>query len=767
MIDYVNNAISYIREQLSQKQDNKQNYILLLYGDEGMGKSNIANRFANIEKNVVYYKCNNEFDLSYQITGIFLSDNYNRHINLYQPLIQKIKSEQIHTIIFDVEGNVSPDYFDLLYIFFDSMNQQNYQIDIVLFVDSSVYYHNQNVFAKYPQLVYLNPLKKWENSDFIQLWMELYENSEIDAEILEQIAFYSIGNAGVFLRHLNNLKFYNALTLEDKKWKFAKEVDIDNLLKENFSEIVRKKYESLEPALQTIIKQTSTLGYIFKRQDLSDVFDVENATAVLKQIEILTELLYFTDAKFEYGKFDSVQVQEQIEKKIDPEKHREWCLALAQYYESKITFCNPLSTEVYIYKEKCILYYEKANEISKVIYHYISLIPSLCDLNLYHSALNVSEKLKKITKGHLEYKHFYDYSFYLLSYIHKCLLDYNTAMDYLKKYIESIETGDQNPEIDYLRGELLYGMGNIPEAYNLLIRLYKNMAIIDDPLLQYHIISMLASVEETMNNQQYIKHYNEALVLCANNHMVLNYHKLLRKANMAHEGENAIMLMKKGEEYFIKCNDILELIMIKHNIGTESLFYENTYNNAAAELQSAYEMACQYGFNQLTYTINSLAILDMLEGRYKSAVMKFDKLLQIELEDFTLLALLINKSTCLLKLDMINDAIKLHEEATQINLKSQNQIPFFTSQIILLESYIHLSQNEQQMAFEKLCDYFNYGQLDRSTGILSAKAVLTSICNHYHFLYPDTLTNISGDCDAIALKMSNNNLVLCDLMFWE
>lgn len=762
MIDYVHRAINCITEQLSS-----QNNIWLLYGDEGLGKSTIAREFAITKKNAVLYKCNNEFELSYYVTAIFKTDNYNRYLNLYQPLIQKIKSEQIHTIIFDVEGNANADYFDLIYDFFHFMNQQNYQLNIVLFVDSSIYYRNQNIFAKYPQLVYLKPLKKWENTDFFQLWQELYQNSECNTAILERVASYSFGNAGVFIRHLNNLKFYNALALQGGKWRFSKGANIDELLRENFSDIVRKKYESLTPELQTIIKQTSTLGYIFKKKDLSEVFDVDNATIVLKQIEILTELLYFTDAKLENGKFDSIQVQEQIEKKIDSEKHREWCLALAQYYESKIQHCSRASTEMYTYKEKCILYYEKANDISKLIYHYVSLVPLLCRLNLYNSALNVSEKLREITEGYSEYKHFYDYSFYLLSQINKCLLNYTAAMDNLKKYMGHTGAGKHNSEINYLYAELLYGTGNTPEAYNLLKFLYKNIAIIDDPFLKYNIVSLLSSVEETMNNQRYIRHYNESLVLCTQYRMVSNYYKQLRKANLAHEGEHAILLMKKGEEYFQKCNDVIELIMIKHNIGTECLFYENTYRNAVTELKCAYNMACRYGFNQLSYIINSLAILDILEERYESAIEKLNKLMKIEQEDFTLLALYINKATSLLKLGMIDEVIELLDKASKINLKSKNQIPFFTSQIVLLKSYVYLAQYKQKGAYDKLCQYFNYGLLDRSTGILSAKIVLTSICNKYHYSYPAKLTSISDTCDAIALKMSYNHLVLCDLMFWE
>ena len=162
-----------------------------------------------------------------------------------------------------------------------------------------------------------------------------------------------------------------------------------------------------------------------------------------------------------------------------------------------------------------------------------------------------------------------------------------------------------------------------------------------------------------------------------------------------------------------------------------------------------------------------MAILDILEENYTSAEGRLTNLLKLEQEDFTLLALYINKATCLLKLNMVDEALQLLEKAKMLNSKERNNIPFYTLQIILMESYIFLEQEDHLMAYQKLCQYFELGQLDRSTGILSAKIVLSLLCKKYHYLYPDTLTELSTNCDAISMKMANNHLVLCDLMFWE
>ena len=242
MIDYVYRAVNCIAKQLEyQNLDNAHNYFFLLYGDEGVGKSTIAKEYTNIRKGTVSYRCNNEFDLLFQVTGAIIAENYNRHLNLYYPLIKKIKEEKIHTIIFDIEGNANADYFELLYNLFVSVNQQNYKLWMVLFVDSNVYHHNHTIFAKYPQLTYLEPLEKWNNTDFFQLWESLYKSDDSYKDIIKLVSSYSMGNAGIFLRHLNTLKYYNVLRLKNDKWNFIKETNIDTLLREQFSEIVRKK----------------------------------------------------------------------------------------------------------------------------------------------------------------------------------------------------------------------------------------------------------------------------------------------------------------------------------------------------------------------------------------------------------------------------------------------------------------------------------------------------------------------------------------------
>lgn len=762
MIDYVKIAVCEMSQEI-----NNQNHssIYLLYGDEGIGKSTIAKYYSEVNKNVLYLRCGNEFDFLSLVSKIKPKKNYDRHLCLYQPLIKKIKKKHINTLIFDIEANTDEDFFDLISEIFDVINQQRYNLNIIIFLDNKIYHNYQKIFAKYRRLNYLRPLRKWEPLDFFQLWCELYGEDSLNKEILGLIISYSIGNPGIFLQHLNMLKYYRILNYKEDKWIFTIKTNIKEILEEEYSVIVRKKYESLTPELQSVIKQTSAIGYIFQKTTLKDVFDVQNAKIVIRQIELLTKLLYYTDMEMENGKFDSEAVQHQIEKMIDSEQLIIWCEALAKYYEKKIENTGYISPERCVLKEKCIIYYTKAQNTERLVFHYLSLIQLKYNLNQYNSALAMVIKLEEITRNHLEYKRINNYCYYMMTVINRSLANYTEAYNNINQYITLIKK--ETTDIKALKAELLYGVGNTPEAYDILKSLYKNRQQIDDPILKVYIISMLSSIEETLNDIHYINHFNNAISIAKEYQLHKEYYRLLRKANMAHFGENSIMLMNIAEHYFLKHNIISEVVMVQHNIGTESLFYETTYKYAFNKLNQAYTTAQKMGFSQLSYINNSLAIYYMFEGQYEKAIHILNHLMEFQHEDFTFLAVYLNMVTCLRCVGRHEQALHYLNKAKDLNSKEENQFPFFSSQIIMQSAYLYLEHHEYYKAYLKVQEYFNQHFEDRVTNIVSAKLVLKVLCDMQNVDYPTRISQFSDDSDIIAKKMAEEHLVLCELMFWE
>lgn len=112
------------------------------------------------------------------MTGKSLNKDYYRETHIFRPLIERIKKEQVRNIIFDINTATSEDFNDLLMQIFSIFEQQNYHLNLLIFFDNVEYHKFQISFAKYPRIIFIEPLKKWQKHDFVQLWREIYPSSE-------------------------------------------------------------------------------------------------------------------------------------------------------------------------------------------------------------------------------------------------------------------------------------------------------------------------------------------------------------------------------------------------------------------------------------------------------------------------------------------------------------------------------------------------------------------------------------------------------------
>lgn len=761
MIDYVEKAIASISEAFKKTSSN----LYILHGEEGIGKTTLAQKFCFLHNDTVCFDCGDEFKLLSLISPNASSKNYDRHLSLYKPLIKNLQQKKIHNIIFDIDKKTSEDFFELIVNIYDVFNMQKYYLNILILINYKTYHHFCDFFDKLPKIIHLKSLCKWTQHDFFQLWEEMYHNSEENSKAISIISEYSMGNVSVFFHNLNTLKYFNLFVFEQGQWKINNYEAITEILSSEYSDIVKKKYEALSPELRIIIKKTSAIGYIFDSNTLKNVFNINNSKNVLDKIEKLSMLLFYTDSLKQMGQFDSEYVQKQIESLIEPEQLTEWCELLGDYYESTAKISPYISLERCSLEEKCIFYFTKSNNTDKVVFHYLSLIPLKFNLSQYKSAESIVNKLISVTDELDQYKHIYNYCYYMLAVIDKSITEYTTALNNLNRYINLSNT--RSLKIKALKAELLYDIGNITEAYYILHEMYADKISICDPNLLVNIISMLSSIEETMGINTYIAHFNEALTIANKNKLYADYYRLLRKANMAHIGENAIMMMNEAKKFFIKNNMINELIMVQHNIGTEALFYVNTYKYALSNLKAAHKTACEIGFSQLCYIENSLAIFDIFDGQYSNAIDILNGLLNYEQEDFTMLAIYINKATCLKAMNLNNEAYENLEKAINLNKKDGNNFPFYSAQITLFNAFANLEKGEIQHACGNLIEYLQRKYDDRDVNTIAAKIVLNEICEKYNLAKPQELCGFSTNYDEISRKISKNHLVICELMFWE
>ncbi len=759
MIDYVNNLIEYISSTVAYKQSN----IYIISGDEGTGKTTVAQKLGELFDGNLTLCCNDEFQLITLISNA--DEDYNENTQVYLSLIRKIKRRIIHNLIIDTDKNVSEDFLEFITKFFEIINQQGYALNLIIFLDTVSLNNYYRVFNIYPKCIYLNPFKKWQTEDFIQLWCEIYKKKPSDIDLLSLISEYSVGNASAFLRHINALKYNKCLVYSNGAWSFENKEAVEKILKQEYSQLVAEKYASLPYDLQLIIQKTSSIGNVFQSSTLREAFNEKDATILLERIEKLTMLLYYTDQLKENGKFNSEETHRHIEETIAPELLESWCEDIGQYYEKKLKLLKKHSVADKLnIKEKCVFYYNKSHNTEKLVFHYISLIPLQCKFCHYKAAINATESLLTLTMQNKRYASITKDCYYTFTVIYRLLANYPKAIEYLKKYIAALETPPL--EIKVLNAKLLYDNGDTTQAYLELMKLYQLKQQINDTAVLVDIISTISSIEETLGHKDYILHFNEALAIAADNKHELEYYQLLRKANMAHSGENGIRLMIEAKKYFAGKN-LSEYIMTLHNIATEALFYENTFKYARANLDEVYEIAVEAGFSQLCYINNSQAIHLILEGMYSEAMEILENILKYPQESFTKLAVWLNEVTCLRLLKRHEEAASLLKKAKKINHESRNLFPFFSAQISLQEAYMCIQSNETEHAKETIFRYINKKYDDRSVNIISAKLVLKKLCDDFSLKQPKVLKNFASDCDEISTRMANNYLVLCDLLFWE
>ena len=760
MIDYIKNETAKIHKYM----DTRTGEICLLTGDEGIGKSTVAEKYCELYKNACILNFSDEFSLAESLCGNKYKKNYDKHSRIFSPLRKKIRNQHLKLIFFDICRNVHADVFDIIREIHMIIVSQKILVNIIILMDNQEYYNFQHCFLKFPQLIYLPSLNKWTYTDFLQLTNELYPQANISVEMIKLLAEYSIGNPSIFLWHIAHLKSLFLIRDNKGRYEIASLKEIKAILEEGYSDIVWEKYKALSPELQTVIKKTSSIGLYFHTKTLKEAFNIKNAKTVIDAIEKLSMLILYVDMERNTGRFISESAHTQIEELIESNQLKEWCKTLGEYLENRIGDATSIVEKIQ-FKEKCISYFAKSGNDERVIFHCLSLVPMKYSLSQYVSAVETVNTLKEFSKKSADYKRVNAYCYFLFAIIYKAMAKYEDALNNLNEF--SRRSGSKSIYVVELEAELIYDLGDMEKSYDIFKEMYKSKSHIDDPYLRFDIVSMFSSIEETRGTSSYIKHFNQALSIAKENRIDIAYYKLLRKANIAHSGENGIRLMKEAETYFEKNKMLSELMMTQHNIGTEALFCEEAFNLSLKYLINARKIAEEMGFRELIYTKNSLAIYKILKGDYNVALEILEELSLEYEEDFSKLAVYLNQVTCLRILGRWEKAQEMFNIAKEINADDKNRFPFYAKQLVLQEAYFYLVKGSFQDAYVTLLYYLNHSYDDRVENTVAVKLVLSKLCKEKDFLVPSELSGFAGDSHYISHVLADSHLVLCELMFWE
>ncbi len=536
--------------------------------------------------------------------------------------------------------------------------------------------------------------------------------------------------------------------------------------------MVLERYNKLEPLLQETLKKASILGEEFESALLESILSINNATALLMEIEeisaLINQKLNLSDI-FSFSTYESYVVIKQMTSAFNRIK---WNALLGRYYLKCLTNNGISLMEECDYIKRAAIYFEEADQKINSLSLYIQLIPKLISLGLYRQTQLTILKVKDIDNELKILPRNINLNLLLWQYY-----SYKNVFDFENAYHKLIEienfsehTAINNLQLSYENAYLLYELGYTYRSYEIAIKLLREMDTkkIDNKKfihISFQTLELISALEETLGDVKFIEHFNQALCFAKKNNLVYEYYKLLRKSNMVHSEPTASILLNEAKNYFKNKNQ-LEYAMTLHNMATMHIFEVSENIICQDELEEAYNIFIKLGFKGIIYTKNSKVILQAkTKFEYKNGLDVLVPMADIEEDNFVKLVLLNNIAVFQRKLNMLDECkhtIKLIE-----NINVKENYPYFRSYLFLQKGYYYKAIMDYEKSYEQFLNYYNSKYNDYNSIFISALKNIIFISKKINNTPP---YDIFRYLDAINEKENifyTNDLFFCDLQFWE
>lgn len=613
----------------------------------------------------------------------------------------------------------------------------------------------------------------WTGTDLKELFKDIYPNSDIPQQYLDQIINYSFKNAGVFLNNVEYLKERGYIYLQDQLLvcpNFPPEI-----LFGNYREIIQSRYNHLEPTLKDALEKASIVGVRFDAITIQNAFDLKMAAQLMKEIEQISRLIFQIDVgEFDFG-FVSAQAHQLIESYVPKEKRDNWSTALALYYENQLKVnMNHLSDIKFCEYSMLAAYcYENSKRTDKALQFYIKVIPVLMLQDFYRKSLELIDKARKILL--IQENVSKRLRIQLLYWEYQChfaLFDMNRALSAFHNYCRLINlTGIEAIRAGYNEAVMLYDANYTHSAYQKIRNCYDHLQKTDvsnrDVLrLRIQVTTLLCSIEETLLIDSCQAHFNEAATLARTHHFSDLYYSLLRLSGIAYSGDICIKLLRTATKFFSTRNKI-EYAMCLHNLATEQMFSQNP-RNALKNLNKAHDIFYECGHNGIVCVRNGLSMYYALHTQqYEKALNYIDNFTTDYDEDFLLLVIYYNITTILRKLGRTKEARECLKETIKINNKKGNKFPYFTRFIDAQEGYLALEKNDLETAWCCFETFFNHDYPDRIEYLLSTAITMAELSVQMGRPLPANIQQAAETSDQLAKHLAQEKLIFCEVLFWE
>lgn len=776
-----------------------QSKLAIVLGEKGIGKSEIINRFLRNCENVInispIYKSAYLLQPIADALNVY-SVRHNCELNAYVDLKDFNYSEHILDLMFSICNNNPKtvicfekinqyiEYDFLLYVKQIISNlvviNSTLQTFIILTIDTDDIKDPMNtkfIDTFYSLTTDIEFIKfKKVNDDILKAYiLEVFDNNIIiSEENLHYIIKSSFGNPTYLKIIINYLKQEELISRQNGIWICS------NFEKGIFALILRdhiiNRYESLDEDLKKILKQSSVIGSEIEKKLLIKPFDIIDADRKLKQIENISRLLLGKEN--DKYTFENDEVHFSIAKLVPDSEKREWNDILARYYEQKLNKENTREyfnavTQLISSTHRVAYHYEEAKNVAAALYHYLRLLPLYEDIMDYTTLLKAILKIKKFNEILCDDEDLNSILAILEANSLMCLGKYSNAIVAFEFYInecKSILDENAENELIYSIAYCNYNNSDSLKALKMLLDLKNKLKRKDrKSRLFIKTLSLISSAYDLQEkNEKAIRYFNWTMDQAYKLDLEDEYYAQLRKANMVLDGDLALPMIKNAIEYFESKQNNKEAAKAMHNYGNELLYYLN-YSDAEIFLKKSADIFKSYHTNDIRCPLNSLGIIEFLNGaNYKDSLKVFQTLQNTENEVFSQITIMTNIASCYRMLKRYNECFDMLGRCSSIIIKNTKE------NIPLLNLYLEINIG---LYYKELLQYGKALESFKKAFEISSMPELYKKLAAVNIYKLSRMLDLSIDpkvdecskmkCLPLCDEFIRQNVILADFMFWE
>lgn len=515
---------------------------------------------------------------------------------------------------------------------------------------------------------------------------------------------------------------------------------------------IKNRLAAFEESDKNLILQTAAVGFQFNTEFIKMCFNIAQIDAILLGIMNYDKQLYVAIKENTFSFFN---------------KDTRDCVYGMLTNEQKIHLNKQIADFCYDQSQKYTDIFEKINYLNLAYAHYKETDENKkiyvigCKLLKLYEYIGDTSNIIEICRELPDFGD-QDEKYFLLAYFSYTLMqcdkytEANSVIEKLNTYNTSLCRAATHRYLDLNYTKNLYLSSAEPYAYKKSISLKNSAVHCTDAVYLTQLYSLLYSIYDNRGDYvNSVKNEKQAYfyALKCKNQLYLNQLYLKSQINKADEIISKNLL--KAKNYFSKtCNYDL-LAQANHNYGSEMIF-ANKLSKAHRPLTSAYTHYKEKGSVWSVYPLNNLAILDILNHKYKSALNKLSKPFPCGTELFTKITVLCNKLVCYIKMGKLSNAENVFAEISEGMRSSKEESESFYLKIYvkLMEGLILYHKNQINKAEKILKDIevpTNYPFLNEFINGLCAKIHGKEI--NYKFPYIEVFVK--------------EDIYLCDFLFIE